>query len=573
MSSIRAITCLVAAISLWLVPSLARAQDAPDPSADDIPGEIAIDLRDDLSDPELTSFQSSLGFASQLSSFLSARTRILRASVAPTEVAATIARLASDKRVEGVEPVARVHASWIPNDPLLEKQWHLARVGAPRAWAWSAGRGVTVAIVDTGVACEDHGPFSRGSDLASSWCKQGFNFVDKNPHANDDNGHGTHVAGTVAQSTNNGLGAAGLAFAARILPVKVLGESGSGTTVDVADGIRYATDSGANVINLSLGTSRPSRLMREAIAYAIDNGVVVVAAAGNNGRWVEYPGAFDGVIAVSATDSSDKIARFSSRGKEVDIAAPGVGVIQQTICNRGRDRCERYPELSGTSMATPHVAAAAALLVSVGVQNPAAVEAILSRTASRIDGAERGSPLYGAGLLDAGAAVSYTVLRDAIVRIAIAAILTAFVARYVRRKGGSPRPWRPGFLFGVLAFGPGLLFIAPFFAPRAWLALDLLARPVVEWDMLLGASVHRWLPLANFVLPLSLSAIGFGIPRMRPFIVGTAIGVASYLLSLPLLGTMATTTRGLVTLAAWGVVNALICAWLARLSLDERPAT
>ncbi|MBI5536651.1 MAG: peptidase S8 [Deltaproteobacteria bacterium] len=554
-----------------LSPSIARAQDQPS-TPDDIPGELAVDLLDGLSEADIDAFKTSLGFPARPSSFLSARTHIFRVTLPAAQQDALIARLRGDVRIENLEPVALVHASWTPNDPMLDKQWHLSRVGAERAWAWSVGRGVTVAVIDTGVACEDHPPFSRGSDLADTWCVTGHNFIDGSAHAADDQGHGTHVAGTIAQSTNNGIGAAGLAFKARIMPIKVLDSTGTGTTVDVADGIRFAADLGAHVINMSLGSSRASKLMREAIAYARSRGVVIVAAAGNNGRFVEYPAAFDGVIAVSATDSSDKLARFSSRGPEVDIAAPGVAVLQQTICNGGLNKCERYPELSGTSMASPHVAAAAALLVSVGLNNPTSVERALYGTARSIDGQGRGSPLYGAGLLDAGKAVSNVVLTHAAVRLALVAILTALVVWRIRKKGGIARPSRLGFVLSALAFGPGLLFLAPLVAPRVILPIDILARPVGEWDMILGASVHRWLPLAHFLIPVALSAVGFGIAKLRPVIAGVSLGTAAYLVSQPLLGILATTNRGLLILWVWALVNVAICLWVARLTMDEKPS-
>ena len=200
-------------------------------------------------------------------------------------------------------------------------------------------------MIDTGIACEKFGPFDKATDLARTRCVEGYNFVAKSPHANDDHGHGTHVAGTIAQSTNNGIGAAGMAFDARLMPVKVLSQGGWGTTTDVADGIRWAADHGAQVINLSLGGPRNSRILQRAVDYAKKRGVVVVAAAGNSGGAVGFPGGSEGVIGVSALDPADKLARFSSRGPGVDLAAPGVDVVQQTICNGGRDRCERLPEL------------------------------------------------------------------------------------------------------------------------------------------------------------------------------------------------------------------------------------
>src|SRR6185295_15106897 len=190
-----------------------------------------------------------------------------------------------------------------------------------------------------------------------------------------------------------------------------------GTTADVADGIRWAAEHGAQVINLSLGGPRNSSVLQKAIDFAVSRGVVVVAAAGNTGGRVQFPGASDGVIGVSASDPDDKIAKFSSRGEGVDIAAPGVKVTQQTICNKGRDKCERFPGYSGTSMASPHVAGAAALVVSLGVTDPVAVEEALRKSARVIDDSDAGQKLYGAGILHAGAAVERVTLHHALVRL------------------------------------------------------------------------------------------------------------------------------------------------------------
>lgn len=561
---------LLLSFVVWSPPALADPLPDQPSTPDDIPGMVAIDLDDHLSQGELDAFGSELGLTLLPSSVLTARTRIHHATVAKEQVASLLARLRGDERVQHVEPLAKVHARWVPNDPLLDQQWHMDRVGAQRAWQYASGRGVTVAVVDTGIACEDHDPFSKGSDLADTWCRTGFNFVDNNPHASDDNGHGTHVAGTIAQSTNNGLGASGLAFRARLLPVKVLNAQGWGTTVAVADGIRYAADAGAHVINLSLGGSRASRIMFDAVLYARSKGVMVVAAAGNNGHSVEYPGAYDGVVAVSATGKDDKLARFSSRGPEVDLAAPGVHVLQQTICNGGKDRCERFSGLSGTSMAAPHVAGAAALLMSVGVTDPNRVESMLGSSARVPADEQRGGPRFGQGILDVGHAVSTTVWVQVITRFALVLVLAGFAWRHIRRKGGVARPWRPGFWLMALAFGPGLFALAPLFTSRVPLPVDLLARPIPEWDLLLGVSVHRWLPLAHFFIPFALSAVAFSIRNARPFIAGVAVGTAAYLVSVPLLELTTSDLRSRALLSLWALVNAAGCLWLTILHMDER---
>jgi serine protease len=189
-----------------------------------------------------------------------------------------------DPRIEVVEPLIRFDALFTPNDPKFGEQWHMSRVGAERAWEYTCGRGVTVAVIDTGVACFDKAPFMRGTDLVATPCAPGYNFVDKNELAADDHGHGTHVAGTIAQSTNNAFGASGVAHCATLMPVKVLSRQGWGTSADVAEGIRFAADHGAHVINMSLGSPQKSAVIERAIRYAIDKGVIVVAAAGNTGR-------------------------------------------------------------------------------------------------------------------------------------------------------------------------------------------------------------------------------------------------------------------------------------------------
>src|SRR5262249_22489800 len=280
-------------------------------------------------------------------------------------------------------------------------------------------------------------------DLASTECVTGWNFVTRNEHANDDQGHGTHVAGTIAQSTNNGIGGAGLAFHARLMPVKVLNESGWGTTAGGAHGIRWAAEPGAHVINLSLGGPRNSRVLQKAIDYAVSRGVVVVAAAGNTGGRVQFPGASDGVIGVSASDPDDKIAKFSSRGDGVDISAPGVNVTQQTICNKGREKCFNFSSYNGTSMASPHVAGAAALVVSLGVTDPVAVEEALRKGARVVDGSDDGKKLYGAGILQAANAVERVTLRRALVRLAALVAVTLFIARRARKKNANAAsPWK-----------------------------------------------------------------------------------------------------------------------------------
>jgi serine protease len=554
------------AVSLIAPPALATEDVAmpTDQAAWDIPGELLVDLRDDVDDAEASSLFGSLA-ASFVPSGLAFETRIHVVRAAPSRLGELLSRLGQERRVEVVEPHARVRAMFVPDDPLLAEQWHLDRVGARRAWDFATGRGVTVAVVDTGVACEDREPFAKATDLAKTRCVGGYNFVARNAHASDDQGHGTHVAGTIAQSTNNALGAAGIAFDARLMPVKVLSEDGWGTTSDVADGIRWAAKHGAQVINLSLGGPRSSRILQRAIDYARSKGVVVVAAAGNSGGPVGYPGGSRGVIGVSATDSRDELAWFSSRGAGVDIAAPGVGVTQQTICNRGRDRCERFPSYSGTSMASPHVAGAAALLVSLGVTDPDAVERRLARSARSAGKRSH----FGAGILDAAKAVERAALEHALARILALAALIFVVFRSARRRGATTSPWAPSFLVPAFAAGPGLFFFAPFLLPRHYALVDLLARPIGDWDLLVNASWHGFLPLANVLVPFALVSLLLSVRRLVPALAGLSLGTAAYLASVVVLRDVSS-PAGTLLFTAWCAANALACAWLARLVLTSQ---
>jgi serine protease len=485
--------------------------------------------------------------------------------------AALLERLSHDPRVELAEPMEILRSSFVPNDPMYDKQWHLQRVGAETAWEYTCGEGVTVAVIDTGVACFDKGPFSRGTDLSGTRCDGGYNFVTDSPEAYDDQGHGTHVAGTIAQTTDNGKGVAGLAFCARLMPVKVLNRYGWGTLANVAEGIRFAADNGAQVINLSLGGDGKSKILEEAVNHAISKGVVVVAAAGNSGRKVGYPAGYEGVIAVSATDSNDKIAYFSSRGPQVAIAAPGVNVTQQTICEGGRNKCEIFGSFSGTSMASPHVAGAAAMLVGLGVSGPSAIRDALGAGARPKDDPN----LYGAGILSASGSAVKVFWNHLGVRALALLVLGGLVARRIKKRGGKLGAWTtalPGALLGavgVMFFLP-LLHLAPRFGEHRWIA-ELLMRPVGEWDVVFDAGWHRWLPLANALPAMVAAALLFGIKSLRSTLGGFAIGSAALMAEIAILGDVAT-PFGFVATKLWLAANVMVCLWIARLVLDKKLA-
>jgi len=319
--------------------------------------------------------------------------------------------------VEYAEPNYIAYALMVPNDPYYKYQWHLDNptyggIQMEEAWDISAGAGVTVAVVDTGIR--------RGTDLANTCFVAGYDYVNKDSDPTDDNGHGTHVAGTVAQSTNNSLGVVGVAFGSCLMPVKVLDATGAGTYANVALGIQYAADKEARVINLSLGGSSDSTTLKNAVAYAYNKGVTLVAAIGNDNKATAlYPAAYDDyVIAVGATQYDETKASYSNYGPSLDLVAPGGntsidqnddgygdGVLQQTFTiSRGRITWGYY-FFQGTSMATPHVAGVAALVLANGnATTPDEVRAILQETAEDLGDSGR-DDTYGYGLVDAAAAL------------------------------------------------------------------------------------------------------------------------------------------------------------------------
>jgi subtilisin family serine protease len=261
--------------------------------------------------------------------------------------------------------------------------WGVKRVGADSSWDSGTGNGVIVAVVDTGIQLNH-------PDLSTNVIT-GYDFVNNDESATDDNGHGTHVAGIIA-STMNGSGNVGTSYSAKLMPVKVLNESGYGYLSDVAKGIYYAADNGARIINMSLGTSEDSDTLRTAVQYAANKGVLLVAAAGNDsGAPCAYPAAYSSVVCVVATDQDNKLASFSNIGGE--LAAPGVSNYSTYINSA-------YATLSGTSMASPHVAGSAALLLSVCTDcSTSEVRTLLRETATDL-GSVGNDIIFGYGLVN-----------------------------------------------------------------------------------------------------------------------------------------------------------------------------
>jgi thermitase len=269
----------------------------------------------------------------------------------PAAASATVAtHLAADPRVVRVEPDGLVSIDWTPNDELWSSQWEHRRTRLDRAWKFGRGERTTViAVVDTGV-------WARHPDLKGHTLN-GWDFVNHDRRPFDDNGHGTAVAGVAAAISNNGIGVAGVCGRCRIMPVKVLESNGVGWWTVAARGIVYAADHGADVINLSFTGPSGTDALGSAIAYARERGVVVVAAAGNQGSTAPgYPAAYPGVISVAASMSTDERYAWSNYSTWVKLAAPG--------CTTTTHVDGSYGGFCGTSAATPVVSGVAALVIS-----------------------------------------------------------------------------------------------------------------------------------------------------------------------------------------------------------------
>jgi serine protease len=303
----------------------------------------------------------------------------------------------SAENAVGVEMDAKVYAIGVPtgSDPSRSQQWSLDKIRTAEAWQRSTGAGVKVAVIDSGVDATH--PDLQGNVLS------GFDAItDRAGSTTDRHGHGTHVAGTIAAVTGNNVGVTAVAPDVKILPVKVLSDSGSGNMSDTAEGIVWAADNGAQVINMSLGSTTKVAAVSNAISYARSKGVTVIAAVGNDrekGSPTSYPAADAGVIGVAATDSGDRIGHYSTAGSYVDVAAPGTNILSTYPGGQ-------YKTMMGTSMATPHVAAVAALLK--GYQSsltPDQIETALEKSAVDLGQAGFDND-FGNGRIDAVAALN-----------------------------------------------------------------------------------------------------------------------------------------------------------------------
>ncbi|MGJ3246584.1 MAG: S8 family peptidase [Elainellaceae cyanobacterium] len=499
---------------------------------------------------------------------------------------------------ESIAPNYLYQAQIAPNDPDYSKQWNLRSINIEVAWDDTKGNDVTVAVIDTGI--------SRVTDLAQTQFVAGYDFVNDRDDATDDNGHGTHVAGTIAQSTNNNYGVAGIAYEANLMPIKVLSRTGQGTVTDIAEAIRFAADHDADVINMSLGGGGDSQVLREAIDYAYSKGVVIIAAAGNaNANSASFPARYNHVIAVSAIDATGGKAPYSNYGAGVDISAPGGstsngnlagGILQNTIDPQTGESVFRA--FQGTSMASPHVAGVAALIKASGIEDPDVVAEILRKSARVIDGDELNH--FGAGQLDAGSAVKlaqkgqinvrdfvrwlrkngYLNLRFWFDGGAVALlpkvlmVLGAYLLSWILRNY-LPFLWNGFFASGLVAGSAGLfvlkglyIFDIPQFPFR------VLGSSIPELGgAIQGSSVLNPI-FASALIPFLLVVSLLGHSNWKWFAIGSAIGVASCLAVSAVVSPHVLWLGSVAIARIFLVTNAILCTGLAYFALkaEAEPA-
>ena len=357
-------------------------------------GEVQLIVKMKPSMPEAV-FKGKLNArgATQRSEIRGIAARVIRAPKASADLLK--GELARDANIEYVEPDFIAQALGTSNDPYFVQgsQWHLSKIQAPTAWDTTTGSPTqVVAVIDSGVRASH--PDLVGKVLV------GYDFVANDNDANDENGHGTGVAGTLSPRSNNQIGVCGVAWANPILPVRVLDANGSGNYSAIANGIIYAADRGAKVINLSLGGTSSSRALQDAINYAWNKQCVIVAAAGNNGSNVAfYPAACTNVVAVSATNASDTRPTWSNFGSYVDISAPGVDILSVY----GTDQ---YAAWNGTSFSSPVASGVVALMAAANstLTNVLLVDLLIKN--SDDVGALGKDVYYGSGRVNANRAVT-----------------------------------------------------------------------------------------------------------------------------------------------------------------------
>lgn len=500
----------------WMRPAVSKLVGAVGkaPVAQPSPGVLLIDFVDGTSAAEIEAFEQKYGVDVDYVSPVSEDEALTSAKVA--NPAALVERLRGDPLVEAAEPSVKMEAFGYPNDPLWAQQWSMRMVGAAIGWRVGGGRGVRVAVVDTGV--------TRVEDLEGIPFGPGRSFVPGAKEPLDDHGHGTHVAGTIAQATHNGKGVTGVAPNATIMPYKVLSAAGGGTSEAVAAAIDEAADQGADVINLSLGGPY-SKVVDLAVKKATARGVLVVAAAGNSGgRGLGFPGGLPESIGVASVGPDDQRAPYSSFGKGVEIAAPGGntriaggGIIQDTV-TPGKPEKHAYLAFQGTSMASPHVAGGLAVLLGLGLSPQAARDTLFASAAEA--GAKGWDEKYGYGRMDVEAAVKRALTRRNGVRFGIAALLAFGLALLigVRSSQGIAMASAAAVTSG------GLFFLAWLPVPIGFVS-ELAMRDLLSWPAVIIGPDWAHFPLWASALVPVLAAFSLGlVQRLAPWVAGVCVG-------------------------------------------------
>jgi thermitase len=448
----------ILALMLLLAPATGHAStSSASPSVR--PGEVVLRLAPGhtLNDKALPNGPRSASLATALRSIGAIGARPLRPGsdtyllkITPTtDPRAATVRLAALPAVLFAEPNHLRSAARTPGDEVAGEQWALGAIRAFDAWDVTTGAGITIALLDTGVS-------PTHPDLKENLLP-GFDFRNVDEDARDDDGHGTYTAGVAAARGDNGIGIAGICWACKILPVKVLDRRGQGDDATIAAGIRFAVDHGARIISMSLGGPEDTRVMREAVAYARDRGVLIVAASGNgqaDGNLPNYPAAYPSVLAVSATGRDEAVTAFSTTGDFVDIAAPGAGVWS-TFWTRTEG--DGYGAANGTSAACPHVAGAAALLLSVRPELTAEQAGELLQLGADDLGPPGRDAAYGAGRLNLVRPLQLLGEPNILSRSRIQGTITGVAPQQVTVVLGDGRQTRPD-AFGFYSFdglGPG----------------------------------------------------------------------------------------------------------------------